>query len=162
MKPLSDKPSEFFRQVAGDFKVQAQLVDTIDMGSWVRSKNNKICSVCLAGAVMAESFKEATTKALREMGEVIPEELISSMPESETVGVHSKLHFLNVFRLGSDGSNLLKASYFVESFGEPIPDKLTELTNEMPKYRYKLDNEDVAELHEYLLIAADICEEAGL
>ena len=90
MSELPDKPSELIRLALADLrKCEADPRYVIDMAEWHRPVTSELCSVCLAGSVMARS-----------LGRDIWIDLVPSTFESDT---RNKLHALDYFRSGHVG-----------------------------------------------------------
>lgn len=77
---LPDKPSELIRVALDDLaKCEADPDSfTINMGDWLVPENGK-CSVCLAGAVMAQSINVDRSRALTPyfLGESVRDKLLA-------------------------------------------------------------------------------------
>ena len=92
MTPLPDKPSELIRIALDDLEAcEADPRYEIDMGRW-HGAADPTCSVCLAGAVMAQRLRISLDT--------------DASPSSFDPDTDCKLLALNEFRMGYIGSGL--------------------------------------------------------
>lgn len=95
---LPDKPSELIRVALGDLeKVEQDPRYKIEMGSWVRAKNDGSCAVCLAGATLVKTMNLP-------MG-------VSIKPHTTIYPIRRKLFALDHFRLGYISNGLSHMGY---------------------------------------------------
>jgi hypothetical protein len=103
MKDLPDKPSGLLRRALEDLeRCRQDPRYEIDMGVWHLSFAPGVCTVCLAGAVMAQTLE------IPPDNKVVPYDLVLQYGREWEVVV-MKLRALNQFRIGyvGDGFQLM-------------------------------------------------------
>jgi len=153
---LSDKPSVFFKQVAKDFRVMSYK-HNIDMDIWFDNQDDNKCEVCLAGAVVLSRMGKRELTRINDHEGVDPGTLEDYDHISYSTG--EKLRALNFFRSGMPNAF---AANFKNGFRRRAPANLIRFLDEFKEVDGQVDEEDIQVVHEALLIASDICKEAGM
>ncbi len=123
---LPNKPSELISVALRDLeKVQKMKTRKIEMSQWVtRTPNNKMCAVCLAGAVMDRTM--GATKALPNLRCIFPTDLaIRGIISRSDRG---KLKALNLMREGEVNAGLSNMG---------VTEPLGDFNRAMPEFRGK-------------------------
>lgn len=135
---LPDKPSELIRVALADLrKVEAMpSVYRVDMNDWHVPHPDGVCEVCLAGAVMAQTFGAP------------PE--CRTMPRDCGLEVREKLDALDSFRSGD-------VYYGIEEMGCELPEDFVDVQRDITLY--EIDSEG---FHRDMQTLASDLEAAGL
>lgn len=152
---LPGKPSELIRLALADLKAAEKAKVKINMGRWVATEkkgDKQVCTVCMAGAVMAKRFKDepmvCNVLSGKERDGSDPyyydfrtNQLVAEVePDDLTDGSTEALHAINNFREGD-------IAYAFDALGLTLPESFVEHVDIIDYHRNRMKfKEQMAEL----------------
>lgn len=164
---LGTTAEELFRLTAADFKAVSGYLP-IYLDKWVGTtepyngeSGGKICSVCLAGAVMVSRLDNQVLAERAYHHNTSPDYLWThKLISSED---RYKLQYLNLFRYGRDEDTWgSRSDVFKKIFDKKEPHELNCLLIDVWPVDGCLDTDQIKKLYDLLIKAADICKEVGI